>query len=266
MNICGQTWNRGWRQRRKGCISMYQMYIEKVLFPVTPGKLNTKINGKNKTITLINEGEVNLVKTTGLTDLSTEVLLPALTEYPFAVYPDRFRKPKYYLKKLEKWKQKKKPVTFKLLRTSPNGKKLLWDTSMEVTIEDYEIIEDAEQQGFDVVVKISMREYRHWGAKKLVIRNKGGIKHTVFIKKPRKTKDPAKSYTVKKGDTLKNIARKQLGDGSKWKKIYTLNKKTIEEAAKKRGRKSSSNGYWIFPGTKLKLPGSGGVYYGEGHS
>ena len=38
---------------------MYELYIDGVLFPVTPGSLNIKINNKNKTITLINEGEVN---------------------------------------------------------------------------------------------------------------------------------------------------------------------------------------------------------------
>lgn len=59
---------------------------------------------------------------------------------------------------------------------------------------------------------------------------------------------------VKSGDCLINIAKKQLNDGSKWQKIYSLNKTTIEAEAKKHGRKSSSNGHWIYPGTKLKLP------------
>ena len=37
--------------------------------------------------------------------------------------------------------------------------------------------------------------------------------------------------------------------------IYSLNKTAIEAAAKKYGRSSSSNGWWIYPGTVLKLPG-----------
>lgn len=239
---------------------MYQMYIEKTLFPVTPGKLVTKINGTNRTLTLINEGEVNLVKTAGLTDISTEVLLPALTEYPFAVYYGGFKDPGYYLGKLEKWKQKKKPVTFKMLRMSPDGRKLLWDTNIPVTIEDYQITEDAAEQGTDVTVKITMKEYRKWGAKKLVIKKSKkntkakSLKKAAVKKKTRKTKEPAKTYTVKKGDCLMMIAKKQLNDVSKWKSIYSLNKNTIEAEAKKHGRKSSSNGYWIYPGTKLKLP------------
>lgn len=238
---------------------MYQMYIDTVLFPVTPGKLQLNINGTNKTITLINEGEVNLIKSPGLTDISTEVLLPTLTKYPFAVYPDdHFQKPNWYLIQLETWKQSKKPVSFKMLRTSPDGKELLWDTNIPITIEDYKIVEDADSQGVDVVVSISMKEYRNWGAKKLVIKkskkNKSKKKKAAKKKKTRKTKSPAKSYVVKKGDCLMNIARKQLGYASKWKSIYNLNKKTIETAARKHGRKSSSNGHWIYAGTKLKLP------------
>lgn len=239
---------------------MYQMYIEKVLFPVTPGKLQMNINGTNKTLTLVNEGEVNLIKSPGLTDLSTEVLLPTLTEYPFAAYPDGFHNPNYYLEKLEEWKQKKKPVTFKLLRTSPNGKNLLWDTNISVTIEDYQILEDAEEQGLDVVVKIEMLEYREWGAKKLVIKKskkkKSKKKKTAKKKKTRKKKDPAKTYTVKKGDCMWVIARKQLGNGNRWKEIYKLNKSTMNSWARKYGHKSAieGTGCWIFPGEKLKLP------------
>ncbi len=149
---------------------MYRMYIDKVLFPVTPGKLQVNINGANKTITLINEGEVNLIKTPGLTDISTEVLLPTLTRYPFAVYLDEFHTPDWYLDHLEKWKQSREPVAFKMLRESPEAewksRSTLWSTDFLVTIEDYKIEEDAAEQGFDVVVSITMKQCRDWGAKK----------------------------------------------------------------------------------------------------
>lgn len=234
----------------------YQMYIDKVLFPVVPAKLKLKISNQNKTITLINEGEVNLIKTPGLTDIEIdELLLPNVANYPFAEYAGEFKSADYYLGKLEAWKNQKKPVQFKMLRTPPSNKALLFITDKYVTIEDYEILEDAEKYGFDVAVKVCMKEYRNWGAKKLVIKNKSSGKKTASKKKTRKTtKSPAKFYIVKKGDCLYNIARKQLGDDSKWKSIYSLNKKTIEAEAKKHGRKSSSNGHWIYPGTKLKLP------------
>ena len=56
------------------------------------------------------------------------------------------------------------------------------------------------------------------------------------------------------GDNLWDIARVKLGDGSRMNEIYELNKDTIEAAAKKYGRSSSSNGWWIYPGTVLQLP------------
>lgn len=237
---------------------MYSMYINDIVFPVTPSKLSLKVANKNKTVTLINEGEVNYIKTPGLTDIVIDDLLLPMVKYPFAVYSNnKFHRADWYLKKLESWKLGKKPVTFIMSRTSPDGSKLLFDTNMSVTIEDYEIIEDA-SQGLDVKVKLTMKQYKEWGAKQLVIKKttKTSTKKKTVAKKTttRKKKTPAKTYTVKSGDCLWNIAKKQLGNANRWKEIYNLNKSVIESTAKKHGYKSSSTGHWIFPGTKLTLP------------
>lgn len=50
------------------------------------------------------------------------------------------------------------------------------------------------------------------------------------------------TYTVKSGDSLSAIAKKQLGSASRWQEIYNLNKDII------------SNPNVIYPGQKLKLP------------
>ena len=39
--------------------------------------------------------------------------------------------------------------------------------------------------------------------------------------------DEAKSYTIKSGDTLSDIAQEQLGDANRWNEIYALNKDVI---------------------------------------
>ena len=62
------------------------------------------------------------------------------------------------------------------------------------------------------------------------------------------------TYIVKKGDTLMKIAKKTLGKSSKWERLYEINKKVIEEAAKKHGKKSSSKGKRLYPKTVLKIP------------
>ncbi len=71
--------------------------------------------------------------------------------------------------------------------------------------------------------------------------------------------EPGKSsdgtdYTVAKGDTLWSIADKLMGSALRYAEIYDINKDTIEETAKSRGKKDSSNGHWLFAGTTLRIP------------
>lgn len=70
----------------------------------------------------------------------------------------------------------------------------------------------------------------------------------------RSTKVKSKTYKVVSGDNLWKIAKKYYGSGTKWTAIYKENSKVIEAAAKKHGKKNSSNGHWIYPGTVLTIP------------
>lgn len=65
-------------------------------------------------------------------------------------------------------------------------------------------------------------------------------------------------YTVAKGDTLWKIAAQTLGSPTRYAEIYDLNKEVIEETARGRGKRDSSNGHWLFPGTALRIPGTKG--------
>ena len=42
--------------------SGYDFYLGKCLLPIAPQKLQVKINNANDTLTLINEGQINLLK------------------------------------------------------------------------------------------------------------------------------------------------------------------------------------------------------------
>ena len=81
----------------------YHFYMGKMLCPIAPSKLQLKIANKNKTMTLIDEGEVNIVKQAGLTDISFDLLLPNV-QYPFAIYKSGFKTADYFLGELEKMK------------------------------------------------------------------------------------------------------------------------------------------------------------------
>ena len=46
--------------------------------------------------------------------------------------------------------------------------------------------------------------------------------------KPEAPSGSSRTYRVKSGDCLWNIAASELGDGNRWKEIYDLNKKEID--------------------------------------
>lgn len=234
---------------------MYEFYIDNIRYPLPPQKFQLKINNKNETVTLVNEGEVNRIKTQGLTDVqASELLLPAV-KYPFAQYGKAgFQKPDVYLSQLEKLKTSGSVFKVVLIRNLA-GKALGWNFSMECTLEDYTVDEDV-QEGVDVKLTLNFKQWVHYGTKIVTFTKKKNGKTTASTKKSRKpsSKKSGGNYVVKKGDCLINIAKKKLGKVSRWKEIYQLNKTTIEKAAKKNGKKSSASGHWIYPGTKLKLP------------
>lgn len=231
---------------------MYYIYLGKTQFPIAPEKISIKVKGNNKTINLINESEVNQIKKNKLAEISFDLLLPN-QNYPFATYPDGFQEAYYYLTKIKEFKAKTKPFKLKIIRTNPKGDDL-WDTSLDVTLEEYTINEDA-NDGLDVKVSITLKEYVEYGVTRIKVKKDDkGKKKSDKKKKPVKKKPKATSYTVKSGDTLWAIAKRHLGSGSKWKTIYNANKSIIEKTAKKHGFASSATGHWIFPGTKLTIP------------
>ena len=228
---------------------MYLFYLNNVQLPVAPSKLQLKIKNQNKTMTLINEGEINILKSPGLTDISFSCLLPN-QRYPFAQYPKSFQKGEYYLSLFETLKINRKVFSFVIIRTINGKKNIASNTTFDVTLEEYTITEDA-KDGFDFSVEIKLKQYKPFGTKTIVFKKN----KKVAVKTPRVVKNtPTKTHTVKKGDTLWGIAKTKLGSGTKYKSIYNLNKDVIEKEARKHGKKSSSNGHWIYPGTVLKIP------------
>ena len=131
----------------------YDFYLKKCLLPIAPEKLQVKINNANDTLTLINEGEINILKTPELTDIEFECRIPQV-KYPFATYKSGFKGASYFLDYFESLKADKKPFQFIVSRTLPNGK-VLFSTNMKVSMEDYKITEQA-KDGFDLTVKIKI--------------------------------------------------------------------------------------------------------------
>ena len=203
---------------------MYLCYIDGILMPVAPSKINTKIKNKNRTITLINEGEANILKSAGLQEISFNMMIPAY-KYPFALYLGGIFLPiSYYLEILDRLKNSKKPFQLIIIREGVLGA-LGFDTNLKVSLEDYQILEDA-GNGRDITVYIKLKQYQE--KTKTVVRVAtavgGGTVKYILEKVRDSSKVIEKTYKVKEGDTLYTIAKKQLGNGEKYRDLITLNK------------------------------------------
>ncbi len=230
-------------------MQLYNLYFADVLMPVTPEEISMKIKGQNKTINLINQSEVNVIKPAGLTEINLSLLFPNTT-YPFAQYKDGvFNGANYYLDALETLKNSKKPFQFILCRKYPD-EKALYNTNLTVTLEEYSIKESYDN-GIDAVVSVTLKQYVEYGTKTAVIKNNKKAKKSKT--RSNSSKKKAVCYIVKKGDTLWKIAKKFLGDGNKcWaiaklngianpNKIYVGQKLLIEGAASSSNSSSNSS-------------------------
>ena len=236
--------------------NFYFAYGSDVLtFPITPGELTISVGSNNQVITLINEGDINILKSPSLTEVSFEARFP-MRKYPYSRNPSDFQT---YFDKFKELKEDKQSFRFIVVRTTPNDKRL-WDTNLLVALEDFKISESADE-GDDVLISFKLKQYKEYGVKTLP---NSYIKTTTSTSNKKRStsnapskvenKSTAKTYTIKSGDCLWNIAKYYYGSGTKWTIIYNANKSVIESTAKKYGKNSSSNGHWIFPGTELTIP------------
>lgn len=131
----------------------YDFYIDDLLLPITPKKINTKIKNKNKVITLLNGEELNLLKKPGLTEFNFEFRIPS-EDFPSV---KNFVSPQIVLNKLEDLKLNKKSFQFMILR-SQYQENLNNSINKSVTLEEYEIIEDADN-GADLIISIALKQY-----------------------------------------------------------------------------------------------------------
>ena len=208
---------------------MYDVYIDSMLLPIAPSELEIKINNQNRTLSLIGDGEINVLKKMGLKDINFTCLIPQ-SEYPFAVYPDGFKPAKFFLDAFENLKESQVPFQFIISRVKPDGE-LLYDNDIKVSMEDYKIADNV-NNGFDLTVEINLKEYRNFSTKKTLefIENPIETAPKAIIHEDRPDENPpqAKTYTVVEGDSLWEISRKYLGEGSRWEEILSLNPE-IEE-------------------------------------
>lgn len=197
------------------------------------------------TYDILNRGDVQVPSGSGLAKISWESQFPGKNRSRSYLMRGTWADPSKYHKILESW--------------------LARGTSLNVLVTGYPINKDVILSSYtatpaggfgDIEYSVEFTDDRD-----IVITSK---KLSSGSSKPKKNKDTNMktkrktssytTYTIKQGDTLWGIAQRKLGRGSRWTKIYNLNKSIIEKTAKRRGLRSSNNGWWIFPGTKIQIP------------
>lgn len=157
---------------------MYQVFLGTLSLPIAPGKIETTISNKNQSFELIDGSDINVLKLPGLTEISFEFMIPS-QKYPFTgssllgAVTNMFGvagnvlSANYILAELESLKVNKTPFQFIVARLGGSlGILNTYNVNLKMALEDYTIIEDAEN-GMDIMVSVRLKQYRDYSTKVL---------------------------------------------------------------------------------------------------
>ena len=215
----------------------YQMWLtynaekEKIQLPVLPETFKTNNGSSNDSMDITGLGEIIIMQSRPALEFSFSSFFPA-ARFP-GIQVSSLTKPLELVQKINTWKASKKPVHF--IATACG-------VDLYCSIEKFNYSEEGGDPG-TYQYDITLKEYRE-----ITVRQ---VKVDIPAKEATVEKETArvdnsvqpKTYTVKSGDCLWNIAKKFYGSGSDYTKIYNANKGTI-----------GGNPNLIYPGQVLTLP------------
>lgn len=218
-------------------MNQYYVFLDMIPLPVAPEKIEISVPNLNKTVTMVDQGEVNILRGKGLKEIQFNMLVPSF-KYPFANYSFGSISTSQIIARLEYLKEQGKPIYFIVTRCR-KGKPAWW-TNIKVSLEDFTVIEDA-NEGSDVTISINLKEYREYSTKLAKVETKadgtvtakfdnprsvtGAIAPTANLSKSIVAGKTIKSITVEAGKTLYNVVKTTLGstDSNLFNKIKSLN-------------------------------------------
>ena len=203
-----------------------EMYLKKddkdiFRFPVLPSAINVQDYAITNDSNITGLGDVTVFGGKGLRTIEISSFFPnPKKKYRFVNYTDY---PKQYdcVTKIKKWMDKGEVLRFIVTGTEIN---------FQVRITDFEY---SEQDGTrDVYFTINLKEYRKIKISSTTPKKKKTDNKDRTDTKETDNKPKQKTYTVKSGDTLYDIAKKYYGKGSDYKKIIEKNKSKYPSLAK----------------------------------
>ncbi len=228
---------------------IFQLDDELVELPVLPEKITVKgsLQGNEKTV--LELGNVNLLKSEKLKTISFNSFFPT-AKMP-SVTARKLFEPLWYVKKIKGLMKDKKPFRFVMI-----GNDL--DINTQMTVDSFEYSESYGAVG-DLDYKLTLKEWVDYSPRKVTIRQETATSAPVAVTESKTSSgtppsapkdDKSATYTVKRGDCLWSICQQIYGNGNLYAKFYEANKAVID--AKNKG--TGNPKYTIYVGTVLTLP------------
>ncbi len=204
-----------------------------IVLPVNPESIEISESSEGKTYDVMGLGQINVIKDRSLTEYSFSSIFPARMEgYHSNTQPaveadqsEKFYHPVYYIKLLEKWMATKRPIRFIFISDT-------YEINTAVSIESFQW-KEAGGGGGDITYSIKLKKYVFYAAKRIATESTSGNIKEQTIKKVTTKKEAVKdrpnekiqprTYKLVAGDTLWQVAKKQLGNGNRWTEIQNLN-------------------------------------------
>lgn len=217
--------------------SKYQMWLthdgesQKVRFPVLPELFRVTNGSMNKSVDIVGLGEIIIKQDRTAYGVEFESFFPAAS-FP-GIQVSSITSPQTLKDTILSFKNSDKPSHFIITGANIN---------IFCVIEDFPF----EERGGDVgtiYYSLKLKEYREVSARQIkvdVTTRKASLPAQTETRTDNRVQP--KTYTVKKGDCLWNIAAAQLGSGSRYTEIASLNSDIIK------------NPNLIYAGQVLKLP------------
>lgn len=137
---------------------MFDYKNEIITLPITPGEIEISGAGNNETASIVKLGDINIIKTPGLKEISFSGILPFENNYPFIKTKSNFKSYEFYIEYFNKIRKDKSSVKLLIVGLG---------IDVNVSIEDFNYKFEAGSE--DVSFEISLKEYKNSAIKTISI-------------------------------------------------------------------------------------------------
>lgn len=206
---------------------MTSMYLGQLVFPLLPESLTLTQQAAHQRVTLWDLGEVTQLRSPGQLTLSFSGFFPGESSFPGGT-----------LSAAEAARQLREMMTTHAAQLFVVAG-VPFPLSMQMTVEELTLTQQAGDED-GIHYALTLREYRTPTFTTIVTTTGSGSGGTAALPQRPDSRPAETRYTVVKGDSLWAIARRSLGDGSRYPEIARLNQ--------------IPNSNLIYPGQVLRLP------------